>query len=253
MPAQHTISRRGLRPSSTIVVIAPYGGVGARRRVTMNARRVDRLFAMSAPDVSFPNRGLAASYEQRHPTRSNIYDPGPYTIGGIDSHGVHAGGYMGEDGDAPLIEVFNWRNRSRVGERQRLSENWKQTEKVLAQFLHFGAAESICTCASKHRVEVRLLSFECWATRSMDYCNCPHSTITLIEQGFFPSTPRKPRTAFSIRLLQILHEQSVRGAISKSAWADGLRAVYEYDLKTSLPGFARQVNSYPPLSPRKRH
>ncbi|KAF8533179.1 hypothetical protein BDD12DRAFT_810393 [Trichophaea hybrida] len=33
----------------------------------------------------------------------------------------------------------------------------------------------------------------------------------------------------------------VRGSISKSAWADGLLAVYESDHKTSLPNFARSV------------
>ncbi|KAF8531189.1 hypothetical protein BDD12DRAFT_691393, partial [Trichophaea hybrida] len=56
----------------------------------------------------------------------------------------------------------------------------------------------------------------------VDYCNCPLSTSTLVGEGFFPAAPRKPRTAFSMRLLQVLHEQSIRGSISKSAWADGL-------------------------------
>ena len=148
---------------------------------------------------------------------------------------------MDQAADAPLIEVFHWKNRSRVGERKRLSENWKDTEQVLTQFLHFGSVGSICTCTRKDRVEVRLLSLESWTVRIVDYCNCPLSTIALIMDGFFPSSPRKPQTAFSTRLLQLLHEQSVRGSISKSAWADGLRAVYEYHHKTTLPGFSRPV------------
>ncbi|KAF8535661.1 hypothetical protein BDD12DRAFT_808398 [Trichophaea hybrida] len=74
-----------------------------------------------------------------------------------------------------------------------------------------------------------------------DYCNCPLSTSTLVREGFLLAAPGKPRTAFSMRLLQVLHEQSVRGSISKSVWADGLLAVCESDHKTSLPNFARSV------------
>ncbi|KAF8535688.1 hypothetical protein BDD12DRAFT_808381 [Trichophaea hybrida] len=58
---------------------------------------------------------------------------------------------------------------------------------------------------------------------------------------FFPAAPRKLRTAFSIRLLQVLKDQSVRGSIFKSAWADGLIAVCQSDHMTSLPNFARSV------------
>jgi len=238
MPAQHRVSRRGLRARSTIVVIAPYGGIGRSRRATMSARRVDRRFATSAPDVTFSGRAASSRW---HLTDNINFESGPYYS--IDSNGMAGGS------DAPLIEVFQWRNRSRVRERKRLSENWKQTEQVLAHLVYFGDAGTICTCARKDRVETRLISLESWTTRYIDYCSCSLSTSALIEQGYFPSTPRKPRSAFSTRMLQVLHEQSVRGSISKSAWADGLRAVFECDLKTSLPGFARQVNSDPTVNP----
>lgn len=236
MPAQHRITRRGLGTRSTIVVIAPYGGIGTSRRATMSARRVDRLFAASAPDVTFSGREASS---RRHLAENINFESGPYHS--IDSHG------MVDGSDAPLVEVFQWRNRSRVGERKRLSENWKETEQVLAHLVYFGNAGTTCTCARKDSVEVRLISLESWSTRYVDYCSCPYSTSALIEQGYFPSTPRKPRTAFSTRMLQVLHEQSVRGSISKTAWADGLRAVFECDLKTSLPVFARQVSGIPPL------
>ncbi|KAF8542600.1 hypothetical protein BDD12DRAFT_802774 [Trichophaea hybrida] len=74
---------------------------------------------------------------------------------------------------------------------------------------------------------------------NVDYCNCPLFTSTLVKEGFFPAAPRKPRTAFPMRLLQVLPQQSVRGSIFKSAWADGILAVYQSDHKTSLPNFAR--------------
>ena len=238
MPPTPIISRRGRRSKATIVEIAPYAGVGGRTPATMSARRADRLFALYAPNVVFPNR--AVSYEHQHQMGGGSRHPG-FHLGDTDGLGIQASGSMSQGEDAPLIEVFHWKNRSRVGERKRLSENWRDTERVFTQFLHSGSADSACTCAHKDPVDVRLLSLESWVTKSIDYCNCRLSASALIEEGFFPSTPHKPRTAFSMRLLQVLHEQSVRGSISQSAWADGLRAVYEYDLKTSLPGFSRQV------------
>ena len=180
----------------------------------MSARRADRLFAMYAPNVTFPNR--AANFEHSHQVDSGIYDSG-FHPSGIDASGLQASGSMNQGTDAPLIEVFHWKNRSRVGERKRLSENWKETEQAFIQFLRSGSAASACTCTRKDHVDVQLLSLESWVMRGIDYCNCALSTTTLIEEGFFPSTPRKPRTAFSIRLLQVFHEQSVRGLISKSA------------------------------------
>jgi hypothetical protein len=59
----------------------------------------------------------------------------------------------------------------------------------------------------------------------------------LIREGWFPSAPVKPRTVFSCRLLRVLHSQSVRGSISKSAWAQGLRASHEYYLEKIIPSF----------------
>ena len=212
----------------------------------MNARRVDRLFTMSAPDVVFPDS--SQSSERRPISDSFMNEPDPYPIGSLDSIGFEAPGEMGEGQgppqDAPLIEVFQHHNRSNARVRKRLAEQWKDTEKVLTQLLHNGSAASICPCTSKDHVQVRLISLESWTEKGMDYCSCPLSTRSLIAEGFFPSTPRKPRTAFSLQLLQVLHEQSVRGSISKVAWADGLHAVFEYNLKISLPGFTRHVSCY---------
>ena len=244
MPAPPIISRRARKSRATVVHIAPYRGNGGRKPSTMSARRADRLFVKYAPTVIFPNQ--AANFEHRYAAESRIPDPDSY-LGDNDASGFQAAGGIGQGADAPLIEIFYRNNRSLIGERKRLSENWKETEQVFAQFLHFGSAASICTCLRKDRVNVRLLALESWVTKDIDYCNCPLSATALIKKGFFPATPRKPNTAFSMRLLQVLHEQSIRGSISKSAWADGLRAVYESDLKMSLPVFSRQVAVLLPL------
>ena len=209
----------------------------------MNARRVDRLFTMSAPDVVFPNP--AQSSENRPLTNTFLHELDPDPLHAASSFAFDATHGMGEGQDPPLVEIFNYRNRSNVGIRKRLSENWKETEQALTQLLYNGLAASLCTCVSKDHVQVRLISLESWTVKGMDYCSCPLSTSCLIAEGFFPSTPRKPKTAFSLQLLRVLHEQSVRGSISKVAWADGLRASFEYDLKTSLPGLLRQVSLCP--------
>jgi hypothetical protein len=59
----------------------------------------------------------------------------------------------------------------------------------------------------------------------------------LIRNGWFISTPVKPRTVFSCRLLKVLHNQSIRGSISKTAWAEGLRAAHEDYLEKIVPVF----------------
>jgi len=213
----------------------------------MSARRVDRLFTMSAPDVVFPNP--TQSSEHRPTADSFVRDSelDPYPLDAANSLASDGTRGMDEGQDAPLVEVFQYNNRSNVGMRKRLSEQWKETEQALTQLLYNGVAASMCTCVSKDHVQVRLISLESWTLKGMDYCSCSLSTSCLIAEGFFPATPRKPQTAFSLRLLRVLHEQSVRGSVSKVAWADGLRASFEYDLKTSLPGFSRQVNRCPDI------
>lgn len=209
----------------------------------MNVSRVDRLFTNSAPDVVFPTP--AQSSNHRPISDTYMHEPDPYPPDAANSVAFGATREIGEGRDAPLVEVFQYRNRSNVGVRKRLSEQWKETEQALTQLLHTGSAAFTCPCASKDHVQVTLISLECWRVKGMDYCSCALSTSCLIAEGFFPSSPRKPRTAFSLRLLLVLHEQSVRGSISKVAWADGLRASYEYDHMTSLPGFSRQVSCCP--------
>lgn len=250
MPERHNVSRRGLRLGSTTVHIGSYGGIGTRRQATMNARRVDRLFAMNAPNVVFPNP--TRNSERQPISDSLMHDMGSYPIGSLDPSGFAETGEIAEGEspqNAPLIEIFQYKNRSNVGVRKRLSEQWKATEEVLTQLLHNGSVTGTCPCTGRDHVQVRLISLESWTVKSVDYCNCPLSTSSLVAEGFFPSTPRKPRTAFSLRLLKVLHEQSVRGSISKVAWADGLRVVYEHDLKAPLPGFSRQVSRYLDIAP----
>jgi hypothetical protein len=79
--------------------------------------------------------------------------------------------------------------------------------------------------------------YQGYEVRPRYFCLCGHTSAMLIREGWFPSTPVKPRTVFSCRLLRVLHSQSVRGSISKTAWAQSLRASHEYYLQKIIPSF----------------
>jgi hypothetical protein len=68
-------------------------------------------------------------------------------------------------------------------------------------------------------------------------CICSQHSLMFIQEGFFPSTPVKPQTFFSLRLLCLLYEQGIRGSPSKYVWAAGLRAVHEAYMAKTLPDF----------------
>jgi hypothetical protein len=82
-----------------------------------------------------------------------------------------------------------------------------------------------------------------YVIRNVEYCICGFASSQLVEKGFFPSAPIKPRTVFSIQLLETLHEQSVRTSISKYGWGEGLRAAHEKRMCKSLKPFFRLVSA----------
>ena len=77
----------------------------------------------------------------------------------------------------------------------------------------------------------------------IDYCACGQRCAQLVKRGLFPSTPIRPRTLFAISLLELLHLQSIRGACSKYAWAEGLRDLLEGMLGIEISPFHASVSS----------
>ena len=76
-------------------------------------------------------------------------------------------------------------------------------------------------------------------------CIIGMSSSLLVQLGWFPSSPIKPRTVFSLRLLWILHEMSVRGKMSRFAWAAGLRAALGKEYIKDIPPFDKLLrNAY---------
>jgi hypothetical protein len=56
----------------------------------------------------------------------------------------------------------------------------------------------------------------------IQYCQCTHPAIVLIQQGAFTSTPVKPpKWAFDLQYLAFIREQFLSGIPNFSAWCNG--------------------------------
>jgi len=99
-----------------------------------------------------------------------------------------------------------------------------------------------CVCTRCDVVTVWCIDLNLYEHCEFQYCICHQSSSCLLNEGYFPCAAIKPRTAFSIRLLQLLHEQSELGYVSRSAWSGGLRALFESEKKAVLPAFDREVS-----------
>jgi hypothetical protein len=139
---------------------------------------------------------------------------------------------------------------NKASKRKSYAENWVSAERRIVDVAVMGEIPA-CSCRTRERIFVRHISCEgayhrVWPTllmrldyeiRPIEYCPCGRTSALLFRDGWFQSTPVKPRTVFSCRLLRVLSSQSVRGSISRTAWAEGLRAAHEYYLQKVVPGF----------------
>jgi hypothetical protein len=105
----------------------------------------------------------------------------------------------------------------------------------------YSRSERACECICRDVVNVRHITMEIYTWRDVPYYQCATTASHLISSGFFPLSPRKPSTVFSLKLLRTPHEQYTRGSTSKEAWAGGLRAAFEADNKMVLPDVSRPV------------
>jgi hypothetical protein len=105
-----------------------------------------------------------------------------------------------------------------------------------------------CQCTASIHKQVRFISLTSYEVRRISYCPCGASAANLATVGFFPSTPIEPGTVFAIDLLKLLHCQSVRGALSKYAWAEVLRAYFEEVKRAAIQPFFRPVSAYSPVT-----
>jgi hypothetical protein len=141
-----------------------------------------------------------------------------------------------DDADVNIQDAFRRWRRPKAAERQAAAANWLEAEKRMVAFCTSQERAVPCDCRTES-INGRFISLESYEVRPIRLCMCGQRAAMFIQEGFFPSAPVKPRTFFSLRLLRVLHEQSVRGGGSIYAWAAGLRAVHEAYMAKTLPDF----------------
>ena len=229
------MARKRKTAVSQTVALGGYGGSKAR---TIDISKGGRRFQLQAPNLigrgrNGPSGGdqnrflpLQLDYEQEQ--LGNQPDDEPY----VRNNGIN---WVDE-----VIRTTISQRRSRLSERQKLAQNWREVEKILLEAIH-SRSERACECIRRDVVNVRHITVEGFTWRDVPYCQFATSASHLISSRFFTLSPRKLRTVFSVKLLRTLHEQCTRGSISKEAWAGGLRAAFEADNKMVLPDFSRPV------------
>jgi hypothetical protein len=131
------------------------------------------------------------------------------------------------------------RRRSRPLDNRNRYLNWKKTEDTIATILAGGVVEP-CMCPSRAKVEVRHICITAYITRTVEYCICGQAAAELVRTGYFPASPIRGGTKFSLDLLELLAEQSVRtGGMTIYGWAEGLRAFHEKKMGLPLVSFRK--------------
>lgn len=59
----------------------------------------------------------------------------------------------------------------------------------------------------------------------LHYCECESLAAVLVRFGLWPSTVTRPRAAFSIELLSLMHTLTLESAVSVKAFVQSLRWV----------------------------
>lgn len=155
-------------------------------------------------------------------------------MGDYDEHHVHD--------NTEMLSIYRIRpRRNNVERRQKAATNWAKTEDEVCNSWS-GKVSSheacVCTQEEKHKRLRRFISLERLQIRDMAYCgSCGLDRI--IQEGYFPATPKAPETFFSIHLLRTLTEQSNAGSISRTAWAEGLRRSLSYKHGVEVQSFTR--------------
>jgi hypothetical protein len=217
-------------------MLSGFGGVPGTRMRTMGFRRIENLLQRRGFAV-VPRQNIRRSPA---PVSENIGVQFPEQ----PDDGPTMEDFARLDGDITVITIPLDIKRPVASTRKSRAENWIETEKILTDVLYHGGQRNRCMCSrARDRKRVRFISLDSYVVKEVDYCQCASSCSALLSEGegFFPSSPRKPGTVFSLRLLRTLHAQAVLGSVSKLAWSAGLHVVFEEDLTTTLPRFDEEV------------
>jgi hypothetical protein len=213
------------------LVTAAVGGLGRRQDRTVSTRQAQRAVS-KAPNFKWKAGANSGRNHQHYP---NDLEPNLEFQDEL---------FNADNVEEPVEPLFRRNRESRASERRRSSENWVNTEDILAELMVNRSTHHVCHCTTTREVKVRHIGLESYEVRTIKYCHCALSTKGVFLDGFFPATPRMPHTVFAVHLLRVLHAQCVRGPLSRLAWGNGLHRVLEEEYNMVLPNFARAVSDF---------
>ncbi|WAR57740.1 hypothetical protein PtB15_8B793 [Puccinia triticina] len=114
---------------------------------------------------------------------------------------------------------------------------------LFTAFVVMPKEENNCSCAPGYinHCHVDLIDILHQQPRcSIPFCKCIPDVIRLLHYGYFAASADTPRTAFSVRLIQLHHFIWKTSVISTSAFVKGLLAFL--DTRSTRPLFSRSVN-----------
>ncbi|KAH9809487.1 hypothetical protein DFH28DRAFT_1133358 [Melampsora americana] len=131
----------------------------------------------------------------------------------------------GDAADDAAIEEFARRKQEEryAHAREQLRQSWEEIENsITAAYLHcqyitanwttkhsyLDRTNPDCTCAPNdiYHCNVDLIDvLGCFPMKPVKFCRCKPEAVQLVHQGYLPSTPTQPRTAFSVPLMQLFH------------------------------------------------
>ncbi|OAV96539.1 hypothetical protein PTTG_26330 [Puccinia triticina 1-1 BBBD Race 1] len=149
--------------------------------------------------------------------------------------------------------------RRHAERREQISHEWSQLEAQAASTYllqqestlnftcntmdEFTVPSGSCACAPGdiHHRHVDLIDIIYQQPRrSIPFCKCIPNVIRLLHYGYFAASANTPRTAFSVRLIQLHHFIWKPSVISTSAFVKGLSAFL--DTRSTQPLLSRSVH-----------
>ncbi|EFP76611.2 uncharacterized protein PGTG_02072 [Puccinia graminis f. sp. tritici CRL 75-36-700-3] len=150
-----------------------------------------------------------------------------------------------EDEDPLLAHASYHRMRHYADRREIINAQWTRLEtQVTSAYLQcqrktsnwtcpplsFELPPGLCTCPPNdiqdRRVDLLDILFQ-RPSISISFCKCMPDAVRLIHYGYFASSADRPRTAFSIRLIQFHHFLWQSSVVSSSAFVKALAAFLE--------------------------
>ncbi|EGG06766.1 uncharacterized protein MELLADRAFT_62940 [Melampsora larici-populina 98AG31] len=102
---------------------------------------------------------------------------------------------------------------------QHTTKNWTTQES------YHEVKPSGCSCSpNDHHPprQIDLIDVLGHQSPSMSFCKCQPEVIQLLHRGYIASSPSKPRTAFSVRYIQLYHDLWEQSGLNKSGYVQGL-------------------------------